>query len=70
MNVWMSLKENRWLLSKDFWIEMDLSKKKLGFIHVQDTSTSTLEQEIFLVISNHKLDVQNIWEQGYDQQVI
>ena len=41
-----------------------------GFVHVQNTLASTLNETIFLVLSNYKLDVQNINGNGMMVQVI
>jgi len=38
----------------------------LDIVHVKDTTASTLNREIFFVLSHHNLDVQNIRGQGYD----
>jgi hypothetical protein len=35
-------------------------------VHVHDTSSATLHQELCFVLSYHNLDVQNIRGQGYD----
>ncbi|XP_004289450.1 PREDICTED: zinc finger MYM-type protein 1-like [Fragaria vesca subsp. vesca] len=37
-----------------------------GLVHVSDTKAATLQKGIYLVLSNHSLDVQNIRGQGYD----
>ena len=38
----------------------------LELVHVRDTYSATLKQEICSVLSNHKLDVKSIRGQGYD----
>jgi len=38
----------------------------LDLVHVHDTNSATLKQEICSVLSAHNLDVQNIRGQGYD----
>jgi hypothetical protein len=35
-------------------------------MHVKDTTALTLKKEIFSVLSQHNLDIQNIRGQGYD----
>jgi hypothetical protein len=35
-------------------------------VHVKDTSASTLKNKIYVVLSQHRLDIQNIRGQGYD----
>jgi hypothetical protein len=35
-------------------------------VHVKDTSASTLKNKISVVLSQHRLDIQNIRGQGYD----
>ena len=37
-----------------------------GIVHVIDTAALTLKKEIYYLFSNHCLDIQNIWGQGYD----
>lgn len=37
-----------------------------GIVHVSDTTTLTLKNEICIVLSNHNLEIQNIRGQGYD----
>jgi len=38
----------------------------LDIVHVKDTTTLTLKEEISFVLSHHNLDVQNIRGQGYN----
>ena len=37
-----------------------------GVVHVLDTTTLTLKDEIYSVLLHHSLDIQVIWGQGYD----
>ena len=37
-----------------------------GIVHVIDTAALTFKKEIYYLFSNHCLDIQNIWGQGYD----
>uniref|UniRef100_A0A0A9GHJ6 Uncharacterized protein n=1 Tax=Arundo donax TaxID=35708 RepID=A0A0A9GHJ6_ARUDO len=43
-----------------------IRERFLNIVHVHDTLSATLKQEICSVLSHHKLDVQNIRGQGYD----
>ncbi|KAJ1260982.1 hypothetical protein BS78_10G273300 [Paspalum vaginatum] len=43
-----------------------IRERFLDLMHVQDTSSATLKEELCSVLSNHKLDVKNIRGQGYD----
>ncbi|XP_071722835.1 uncharacterized protein [Rutidosis leptorrhynchoides] len=43
-----------------------VQERFFGLVHVKDTATSTLRDEILFVLSQHNLDVQNIRRQGYD----
>ena len=37
-----------------------------GLVHVSNTASLTLKNEIYAVLSYHNLDIQNIRGQGYD----
>ncbi|KAJ1269938.1 hypothetical protein BS78_06G016400 [Paspalum vaginatum] len=43
-----------------------IRERFLDIVHVHDTTSATLKQELCKVLAGHKLDVQNIWGQGYD----
>jgi hypothetical protein len=43
-----------------------IRERFLDLVHVHDTSSATLKEEIGNVLSNHNLDVQNMRGQGYD----
>ena len=43
-----------------------IRERFLDVVHVHDTTSATLKQELCSVLSKHKLDVQNIRGQGYD----
>jgi hypothetical protein len=43
-----------------------IRERFLDLIHVHDTCSATLKQELCSVLAYHKLDVQNIHGQGYD----
>nr|KYP64740.1 Zinc finger MYM-type protein 1 [Cajanus cajan] len=43
-----------------------VKERFLDLVHVKDTTSSTLKQEICLVLSNHNLNIENIRGQGYD----
>lgn len=43
-----------------------IQERFFDVVHVKDTSASTLKNEISVVLSQHRLDIQNIRGQGYD----
>jgi hypothetical protein len=43
-----------------------IRERFLDLIHVHDTCSATLKQELCSVLAYHKLDVQNVRGQGYD----
>jgi hypothetical protein len=43
-----------------------IQERFFDVVHVKDTSTSTLKNEISVVLSQHRLDIQNIRGQWYD----
>jgi len=62
----MSIKKNKWLLLR--FVDKDdfIQERFFEIVHVKDTSASTLKNEIYVVLSQHRLDIQNIRGQGYD----
>jgi hypothetical protein len=50
------------LVDKDDFIQ----ERFFDIVHVKDTLASTLKNEIYVVLSQHRLDIQNIRGQGYD----
>nr|XP_023870697.1 zinc finger MYM-type protein 1-like [Quercus suber] len=61
-----SMKEKMVVVFRYVDVEGFVKERFFGLIHVVDTATLTLKKGIYLLLSQHCLDIQNIRGQGYD----
>ena len=61
-----SMKEQMAVVFRYVDVEGFVKERFFGLIHVADTAALTLKNEIYSLLSQHCLDIQNIQGQGYD----